>query len=172
MLIPRGTYNAGHAFSRSYGINLQSSLTRDHSSALGCSPHPPVSVSGTDKLETPDEGFLGSMGSVTIFIYRSRISRTRFSALMTPRICLGHQPTNLDGLFHQTDYLPFSVTSSVLTNPKWFRNINLMSITYAFRPRLRFRLTLRGLPLLRKPWVFGDVVSRYVYRYSCQHKLF
>jgi len=29
-----------------------------------------------------------------------------------------------------------------------FRNFNLTSIIYAFRPRLRDRLTLRGLPLL------------------------
>ena len=33
----------------------------------------------------------------------------------------------------------------------WYRNINLSSITYAFRPRLRYRLTLRRLALLRKP---------------------
>jgi hypothetical protein len=33
----------------------------------------------------------------------------------------------------------------------WYRNINLFPITYAFRPRLRDRLTLRRLALLRKP---------------------
>ena len=33
----------------------------------------------------------------------------------------------------------------------WYRNINLFSITYAFRPRLRDRLTLSRLALLRKP---------------------
>jgi len=31
------------------------------------------------------------------------------------------------------------------------RNINRVSIGYAFRPRLRLRLTLSGLTLLRKP---------------------
>ena len=31
-----------------------------------------------------------------------------------------------------------------------FRNFNLMSIIYAFRPRLRNRLTLSGLPLLEE----------------------
>ena len=30
-------------------------------------------------------------------------------------------------------------------------NINMMSIAYAFRPRLRVRLTLSGLPLLKEP---------------------
>ena len=33
----------------------------------------------------------------------------------------------------------------------WCRNINLLPIDYAFRPRLRDRLTLSGLTFLRKP---------------------
>jgi len=37
----------------------------------------------------------------------------------------------------------------------WSRNINLVPIDYGFRPRLRGRLTLRGLSLRRKPWTFG-----------------
>ncbi len=52
------------------------------------------------------------------------------------------------------------------------RNINLVPIDYGFRPRLRGRLTLRGLALRRKPWTFGDRVSHPVYRYSCQHSHF
>ena len=38
------------------------------------------------------------------------------------------------------------------TITRWYRNINLFSIAYAFRPRLRDRLTLSRLALLRKPW--------------------
>ena len=34
---------------------------------------------------------------------------------------------------------------------RWFRNINRISIAYAFRPRLRYRLTLGRLALPRKP---------------------
>ena len=34
---------------------------------------------------------------------------------------------------------------------KMGRNINRLAIDYAFRPRLRIRLTLRGLALRRKP---------------------
>ena len=49
------------------------------------------------------------------------------------------------------------------------RNINLVTIGYALRPRLRIRLTLRGLALRRNPWTFGDSASHTVYRYSCQH---
>ncbi len=52
------------------------------------------------------------------------------------------------------------------------RNINLVPIDYGFRPRLRGRLTLRGLTLRRNPWTFGDRVSRSVCRYSCQHSHF
>ena len=46
------------------------------------------------------------------------------------------------------------LTRSVTTI--WLRNINLISIDYGFRPRLRCRLTLRGLTLRRNPWIFGD----------------
>ena len=38
---------------------------------------------------------------------------------------------------------------------RWYRNLNLLSIAYDFRPRLRSRLTLSGRTFLRKPWVFG-----------------
>ena len=59
-----------------------------------------------------------------------------------------------------------SVTSS------WPRNINLVPIDYAFRPRLRGRLTLLRLTLSRNPWTFGESVSHTLYRYSCQHSHF
>ena len=51
------------------------------------------------------------------------------------------------------EQLSTSVTSSR------FRNINLIPIDYGFRPRLRGRLTLRGLALRRNPWTFGESVS-------------
>ena len=47
--------------------------------------------------------------------------------------------------------------------------INVVPIDYAFRPRLRGRLTLRGLTLRRNPWTFGESVSHTLCRYSCQH---
>src|SRR3954464_11225135 len=52
------------------------------------------------------------------------------------------------------------------------RNIHLVPISYGSRPRLRGRLTLRGLTLRRNPWTFGDRVSHSVCRYSCQHSHF
>ena len=52
------------------------------------------------------------------------------------------------------------------------RNINLIPIDYGFRPRLRGRLTLRGLTLRRNPWAYGESVSHTLCRYSCQHSHF
>jgi hypothetical protein len=52
------------------------------------------------------------------------------------------------------------------------RNINRVTIDYALRPRLRLRLTLRGLALRRNPWAFGGRASHSPYRYSCQHSHF
>ena len=43
----KSRHQQGRTFSRSYGTNLPSSFTRVFSSALGFSPHPPVSVFGT-----------------------------------------------------------------------------------------------------------------------------
>ena len=37
----------------------------------------------------------------------------------------------------------------------WYRNLNLLSIGYVFRPRLRPRLTQSRSALLWKPWIFG-----------------
>ena len=41
----------------------------------------------------------------------------------------------------------------------WPTNINVVPIDYDFRPRLRGRLTLRGLTLRRNPWNFDVSVS-------------
>ena len=62
------------------------------------------------------------------------------------------------------------LTSFVTTSR--FRNINLIPIDYGFRPRLRGRLTLRGLALRRNPWTSGERVSHPLCRYSCQHSHF
>ena len=71
---------------------------------------------------------------------------------------------------HEQSNKPAPYTASVTSSRP--RNINLVPIDYAFRPRLRGRLTLRGLTLRRNPWTFGDSVSHTVCRYSCQHSHF
>ena len=70
------------------------------------------------------------------------------------------------GQSNKTEQLTGSVTTRRL------RNINVVPIDYAFRPRLRGRLTLRRLALRRNPWTFGESVSHTLYRYSCQHSHF
>jgi hypothetical protein len=55
---------------------------------------------------------------------------------------------------------------------RWLGIVRPIPIDYAFRPRLRGRLTLRRLTLRRNPWTFGDSVSHTVCRYSCQHSHF
>ena len=49
------------------------------------------------------------------------------------------------------------------------RNVDLQSIVYAFRPRLRHRLTPGGRTCPGKPWDSGDRDSHPVFRYSCPH---
>src|SRR5688572_14469422 len=52
-------------------------------------------------------------------------------------------------------HLAFLVPPSVITDATWYGNINPLAIDYAFRPRLRSRLTLSRRTLLRKPWTIG-----------------
>ncbi len=53
-----------------------------------------------------------------------------------------------------------------------YRNLNLLSIDYGFRPRLRPRLTQSRSALLWKPWIFGREDSPPLSRYSFRHSLF
>ena len=55
---------------------------------------------------------------------------------------------------------------------EWYGNVDPSSIGYAFRPRLRDRLTLPGLTLDRKPWVYGEQVSHLFSRYLFRHNHF
>lgn len=52
---------------------------------------------------------------------------------------------------------------------RWYRNFHLLSIAYAFQPRLRSRLTLSGRTFLRKPEAFGGGDSHPSFRYSHRH---
>ncbi len=51
--------------------------------------------------------------------------------------------------------LAYPVPPLVIAVATWYRNINLLSIDYAFRPRLRSRLTLSRRTLLRNPYAIG-----------------
>ena len=55
------------------------------------------------------------------------------------------------------------------SSPRGWRNINRLSIGYAFGPRLRSRLTLGGLTFPRKPCAYGGRASHPSCRYSFRH---
>ena len=71
----------------------------------------------------------------------------------------GPRPTWPRGDVQNPVRLPFSVAPSVMAPLRRCRNVYLLCIGYAFRPRLSSRLTLGGLALPRKPWVYGGGVS-------------
>ena len=87
------------------------------------------------------------------------------------RIYLRTLPTRLDRDIQHPAGFVYPSPSPHRSNMR-YRNINLLSIDYAFRPRLRCRLTLRRLTWRRKPWAFGVEVFHPHYRYSCQHSHF
>jgi hypothetical protein len=144
---------------------LPSSLTSVLSITLGYSPHPPESVYGTITYCLKLRGFSWKHG-INDFV--SIRSRHHVSELTGKRICLPSPPTRLNRKSNNRLAYP---SPSPHRNNRWYRNINLFPINYAFRPRLRDRLTLRRLPLRRKPWVYGVQVSHPHFRYSCQHNL-
>jgi hypothetical protein len=136
-----------HPLSRSYGAILPSSLTMLLPSALGFSPQPPVSVYGTGTMKTI-AAFLGTwLTHFPTFISVRITSSGLYSGFA---ICT---PTSLTRSF------PFCACalhmrphSSVSLQ---YRNLNLLSIGYGFRPHLRPRLTQGRSALPWKPWLFG-----------------
>src|ERR1700739_4901467 len=90
--------------------------------------------------------------------------------------CVGFGYGLMRGLFPGTPSRPEESNNlgqhTEFVTTRWPRNVHLVSIDYAFRPRLRDRLTLRRLALRRNPWTFGDSVFHTVCRYSCQHSRF
>src|SRR5947209_11512617 len=74
---------------------------------------------------------------------------------MRPRICLGPPLHAYPRSTIAWVPLAFLVAPFGQTEAAWYRNINPLAIGYAFRPRLRTRLTLSRRTLLRKPWAIG-----------------
>ena len=139
-------HGSEYPFSRSYGVNLPSSLTRVLPRTLGFSPRLPVSVCGTG-TQYLARGFSWQCGVGHFGTYFPSPSRLRSPR----RISLPGHPTRLD----RHDQRPAALTllrypfaQSILRR---YRNFNRLSIGYAIRPRLRPRLTLSGRALLRKP---------------------
>jgi hypothetical protein len=94
------------------------------------------------------EAFLGSMGSASL---RDIVS-PHHSSVFIKRADLPALPTYKLESGRPTPEWPTLLRPPIAQTLIWrYRNINLFPITYAFRPRLRGRLTLRRLTLLRKP---------------------
>ena len=86
---------------------------------------------------------------------RRSASRLRLARrIYLPDVLRGYPGTTI-----ARDPIAYPVPPSVIAVATWYRNINLLSIAYACRPRLRSRLTLSRLALLRNPWAFGGGVS-------------
>ena len=112
---------------------------------------PPVSVLVRAR-ESSLGAFLGGMASGTRRL-SSQLALT--PQVMRSRICLGPP---LHACPRSTNRLgsPSRPRPSIgQTDSTWYRNINLLAIDYAFRPRLRTRLTLGRRALPRNPWTIG-----------------
>ena len=115
-----------HPFSRSYGVNLPSSLTTLLPLALESSSCLPVSVCGTGTSNI-HKAFLA-----LIYAYFPTLISVPYAPVYQPR---GYALLRC----------PFAL---ILW---WLRNINRMCIDYAFRPRLSSRLTWSGRTFLQNP---------------------
>ena len=119
---------------------MPSSLAWVLSRALGFSPRPPESVCGTDTNEALYAAFLGSLGSPNLPAEAGLHHLSRLTlglSLSGPR----KSPYWLEhGSLHRAR--PTLLRPRLLQRHRWWcRNINLLPITYASRPRLRIRLT-------------------------------
>jgi hypothetical protein len=147
---------------------LPSSLTRVLPRAFVFSTRPPVSVSGTGTKLASLEAFLGSVTYGTSVLYFPPHHSSRFTGCAfhyIPRSLLGRPLPS--GRFPQPPASPLRSIASW-----WYRNFNLLSFDYAFRPRLRSRLTLGGRAFPRNPWAFGGQDSHLSFRYSYRHSHF
>ena len=137
----------GHPLSRSYGVILPNSLTMLLPSALGFSPHLPVSVYGTGPYGTI-AAFLGSRLTHFATISSLRITYSDCTAdllaVLLPRL---HRS------FHSRLALSFCVPTVLSIQGAGI--LHLLSIDYAFQPRLRSRLTQGRSALPWKPQIFG-----------------
>ena len=102
------------------------------------------------------EAFLGGHGLDDLPAYADRHPLSEVTGL---RIFLEPLLPGCPWSTSATVRLPFPVPPSVIARETRYRNINLLAIAYACRPRLRSRLTLSRLALLRKPWASGGGVS-------------
>ena len=131
------------------------------------STFPPVSVLVRARAFSL-EAFLGGMASGT---RRLTASCHRTSGYGAPHLSCA-PPTCLTQDYRRlgSHSLPRPPIGQMIAT--WYRNINLLSIDYAFRPRLRSRLTLS-----RRTFTQESLRNRWrgfspLFRYSCRHSHF
>ena len=133
-----------HPLSRTYGVILQSSLTSVLPSALDFSSRLPVSVLVRSLQLQPLEAFLGRPSDH--FLNINAVGPPAWlvwADLPIPHLTRSHG--------HFYSYRSLSKRRPSIGPLWWRRNVDLLSIVYAFRPRLRYRLTLGGITFPRKP---------------------
>jgi hypothetical protein len=114
--------------------------------------------------------------------YGSNLPSSFNTILSSALVCSTSPPVSVSGTVCTWELFPGSPRRHLQSDKKTplsafvtthrLGTINPIPIDYGSRPRLRGRLTLRGLTLRRNPWTFGVRVSRPDCRYSCQHSLF
>ncbi len=144
----------GRPLSRSYGALLPSSLARVLSDALGFSPLPTCGGLRYGHLLPSPRGFSWRHGirGVSLAVARNPCP---------PQPVAGDFPPALRPTWADTP-CPFGVLPlSFPVPPRFIERAGGAGIftgcpfAYAFRPRLRSRLTLRRLTFRRNPWAFG-----------------
>jgi hypothetical protein len=111
---------------------------------------PPVSVLVRARAISLED-FLGGMASGTRRLIASWHRTSGYAAPDLP----GATPTCLPQGNHRLGSPTLPRHPIGQADVTWYGNINPLAIGYAFRPRLRSRLTLRRRALLRKPWTIG-----------------
>ena len=114
--------------------------------------------------------------------YAGNLPSSFNAVLSNTWVCSTSPPVSVSGTVHERGLFPGDPRLPAQSDQdrQWLdpvttrgpRNVDLVAIGYASRPRLRGRLTLRGLALRRNPWTFGGSVSHAPDRYSCQHAHF
>ena len=124
------------SFSRSYGGILPSSLNEGFPAHLRILSPPTCVGFGTGDVSLPRSFSLDSVGSITSLL--SLVTRHHISAFRATDLPIA-QPTCLNTHFQSRADLPYCVTHRSNDSHR-YRNFNLLSIAYAFPPRLRSRL--------------------------------
>lgn len=109
-------------------------------------------------------------------VWSRLLPESRSSQLLTPpHPPDGDLPPSIIGLevwrANHTAPEPFPPASPLDLHPGGGGILTPLPIPYAFRPRVRDRLTLGGRPFPRKPWAYGGRDSHPPYRYSCPDSL-